>query len=68
MKTMMFAAAAVAVLGVGAAYATQTADTDNLAAPPAYWTQLNATQTPQQQLQLAYVQAPFHASEDNGQG
>jgi hypothetical protein len=68
MKTTMLAAAAVAAFGVGAAYATQTADTDTLAAPPAHWTQLNTTQTPQQQLQLAYVQPPFHASEDNGQG
>jgi hypothetical protein len=68
MRTMMLAAAAVAALGVGAAYATQTADSDNLAAPPAHWTQLNPTQTPTAQVQVAYIQAPFHASEDNGQG
>jgi len=77
MKTLMLAAAAVIALGVGsvgsafaegeggsATGAVQWRQADSSTAPA---TEFNA-QYPTARLQLAYVQAPFHASEDNGQG
>jgi hypothetical protein len=76
MKTMILAAAVIA-LGVGVAGsafaeggggsatgAVQWRQADSSTAPA---TEFNA-QYPTAKLQLAYVQAPFRASEDNGQG
>ena len=76
MKTMILAAATVIALGVaGTAFAEgeggsatgavqwrQAADSSTALA-----TEFNA-QYPTAKLQLAYVQAPFRASDDNGQG
>ena len=75
MKTMILAAATVIALGVaGTAFAegeggsatgaVQWRQADSSTAPA---TEFNA-QYPTAKLQLAYVQAPFRASDDNGQG
>jgi len=74
---MIFAATAAIALGVGlagsafaegeggsATGAVQWQQADNSTAPATEF----QSQYPTAKLQLAYVQAPFHASEDNGQG
>jgi hypothetical protein len=69
MRTTIFATAVVAAVGVATAFATQGGVTGNPAVSSGtQYAQLHTTQTPQQQLQLAYVMPPFHASEENGQG
>jgi hypothetical protein len=75
MKTMILAAAAAIALGVaGSAFAEGEGGSPNGAVQ---WRQADSSTAPATQfysqyptakLQLAYVQAPFHASEDNGQG
>jgi hypothetical protein len=77
MKTMILAAAAVIALGVGSAGSAFAEGEGGSATGAVQWHQAdNSTapatefysQYPTAKLQLAYVQAPFHASEDNGQG
>ncbi len=77
MKTMMLAAAAVIALGVGSAGSAFAEGEGGSATGAVQWRQAdNGTapatefyaQYPTAKLQLAYVQAPFHASDDNGQG
>jgi hypothetical protein len=75
MKTMILAAAAVIALGVGVAGSAFAEGEGGSATGVVQWqgqntnsqmTELNTRSTGR--VQLAYVQAPFHASEDNGQG
>jgi len=72
MRTMILAAAAVIALGVGAAGSAFAEGEGGSATGSVQWRQADsstalATQ-PTAKVQLAYVQAPFHASDDNGQG
>ncbi len=72
MRTMILAAAAVIALGVGAAGSAFAEGEGGSATGAVQWRQADsstalATQ-PTAKVQLAYVQAPFHASDDNGQG
>jgi len=73
MKTMILAA--VIALGVGVAGSAFAEGEGGSATGAVQWqgqntnsqmTELNTRTTGR--VQLAYVQAPFHASEDNGQG
>jgi hypothetical protein len=69
---MILAAAAVIALGVGAAGSAFAEGEGGSATGAVQWRQADsstalATQ-PTVKVQLAYVQAPFHASDDNGQG
>jgi hypothetical protein len=77
MKTMILAAAAVIALGVGVAGSAFAEGEGGSATGAVQWRQAdNSTapatgfqaQYPTAKLQIAYVRAPFHASEENGQG
>jgi hypothetical protein len=77
MKTMILAAAAVIALGAGVAGSAFAEGEGGSATGAAQWRQADSStapatefyaQYPTAKLELAYVQAPFRASEDNGQG
>ena len=72
MKTMMLAAAAVIALGVGVAGSAFAEGEGGSATGAVQWRQADSSTAPAAdptgKIQLAYVQAPFRASEDNGQG
>jgi hypothetical protein len=72
MKTMILAAAAVIALGVGVAGSAFAEGEGGSATGAVQWRQADSSTAPATnptgRIQLAYVQAPFHASEDNGQG
>ena len=77
MRTMILAAAAVIALGVGVAGSAFAEGEGGSASGAVQWRQADSrtapatefySQYPTAKLQLAYVQAPFRASEDNGQG
>ena len=73
MKTMILAAAVIA-LGVGVAGSAfaEGEGEGGSATGAVQWHQADSSTAPAAnptaKIQLAYVQAPFHASEDNGQG
>ena len=70
MKTMILAA--VIALGVGVAGSAFAEGEGGSATGAVQWHQADSSTAPAAaptaKTQLAYVQAPFHASEDNGQG
>jgi hypothetical protein len=72
MKTMIIAVAAVIALGVGVAGSAFAEGEGGSATGAVQWQQADSSTAPAAQptsrIQLAYVQAPFRASEDNGQG
>ena len=72
MKTMILASAAVIALGVGVAGSAFAEGEGGSATGAVQWQQADSSTAPATnptaKIQLAYVQAPFHASEDNGQG
>ena len=72
MKTMILSAAAVIALGVGVAGSAFAEGEGGSATGAVQWQQADSSTAPATnptgKIQLAYVQAPFHASEDNGQG
>jgi hypothetical protein len=77
MKTMILAAATVIALGVGVAGSAFAEGEGGSATGAVQWHQADGStapatefysQHPNAKVQLAYVQAPFHASDDNGQG
>ena len=72
MKTMMLAAAAVIALGVGVAGSAFAEGEGGSATGAVQWQQADSSTAPAAnptgKIQLAYVQPPFRASEDNGQG
>ena len=76
MRTIILAATAVIALGVGAAGSAFAEGEGGSATGAIQWRQADSStapatefysQYPTARLQLAYVQAPFHASDDNGQ-
>ena len=71
MKTMIIPAAVIA-LGVGVAGSAFAEGEGGSATGAVQWQQADSSTAPAAQptsrIQLAYVQAPFRASEDNGQG
>ena len=72
MKTMILATAAVIALGVGVAGSAFAEGEGGSATGAVQWHQADSSTAPATnptaKIQLAYVQAPFRASEDNGQG
>ena len=72
MKTMILAAAAVFALGVGVAGSAFAEGEGGSATGAVQWRQADSSTAPAAaptaKIQLAYVQAPFRALEDNGQG
>jgi hypothetical protein len=66
MKTMILAA--VIALGVGVAGSAFAEGEGGSATGAVQWHQADSRTNPTAKIQLAYVQAPFRASEDNGQG
>jgi hypothetical protein len=72
MKTMILSAAAVIALGVGVAGSAFAEGEGGSATGAVQWQQADSSTAPATnptaKIQLAHVQAPFHASEDNGQG
>jgi hypothetical protein len=77
MKTIILAAAAATALGVGVAGSAFAEGEGGSATGAVQWRQADSSaapatefysQYPTAKLQFAYIQAPFHASEDNGQG
>ena len=71
MKTMILAAAVIA-LGVGVVGTAFAEGEGGSAAGAVQWYQADSSTAPATnptaKIQLAYVQAPLRASEDNGQG